>query len=111
MNKAQDKREDAALERLFEAARATPPEVPQGLMARILADAQNQQPMRGGWRAWLGAMGGMPALGGLVTATCVGVWIGVAPPEQLPDLGGLVLGLETTSDAETYGLGWDIEEG
>ncbi|MGB3245256.1 MAG: hypothetical protein WBB25_12020 [Sulfitobacter sp.] len=111
MNDAQKNHDDAALEAFFDAARADPPMVPQALMARVLADAQAAQPIVGGWRTWLRALGGAPGLGGLVTATCVGVWIGLAPPQQLPDLGGLVLGMDTAVDADTYALGWDIEEG
>jgi len=109
--------DDLALENLFEQARATPPQVPDALIARVMADAQAVQP-RGrptGWRGWLIAIGGLPALSGLVTATCVGFWIGVAPPDGLPDLAGLVLtgqdstALETVTDMT--GLGLDIEEG
>ena len=98
----------------YELTLQTPPaHVKEALMARVLADAQALQPVAPeagqGWSGWLALVGGLPALGGLVTATCVGFWIGVAPPEALPDLGAWVMGTE--ADAEVYGFGWDIEEG
>lgn len=104
---------DAALEALFEAARATPPAVPDTLMKGVLNDAMAAQPAAQprGWRGWFDQIGGAAGVGGLVTATCVGFWIGIAPPEALPDVGALVLGAETSSEADTYGFGWDIEEG
>lgn len=116
--------DDALLEGLFEQARATPVPVSDALMARVLADAQQMQApaQNSGWRAWLAALGGLPALGGLVTATCVGFWIGIAPPAGLPDLAGEVFGIEDLSGIEMVfdggltggglgGFGWDIEEG
>lgn len=117
MKKPDKSMDDLALENLFEQARATPPQVPDALMTRVMADAQALQP-RGktaGWRGWLMAIGGLPALSGLVTATCVGFWIGVMPPDGLPDLAGLVLtgqdSAELETDTDLTGLGWDIEEG
>lgn len=107
-------RDDAALEAFFDAARAAPPAMPAALADRIAADAlAAQSDVRGlpVWRRWLDHLGGAPGLGGLVTATCVGVWIGVAPPAALPDLGALVLGNDVTAEAESFGFGWDIEEG
>lgn len=122
MNKSGRDVDDLALESLFDAARADPPRVPEVLMARVIADAQTFQPniartkWQGwqGWQGWLRAIGGLPALGGLVTATCVGFWLGVAPPEGLPDLAGQVLGQQDSTALETAtaltGFGWDIEE-
>ncbi|MEP5732306.1 MAG: hypothetical protein ABJL67_23400 [Sulfitobacter sp.] len=106
------------LEGLFEAARRTPAKVPEGLMARVIADASAVQPVRrfARWRGWLRGLGGMPAISGLVTATCVGFWLGVAPPTGLPDLGGAMLGVEADAEdtvdvLDASGFGWDIEEG
>lgn len=119
MNEPGKDTDDRMLESLFDAARADPPHVPDALLARVIADAQTFQPeiARTGWHAWRGrlrAIGGLPALGGLVTATCVGFWLGVAPPEGLPDLAGLVLGQQESTVLETAtdltGFGWDIEE-
>ena len=109
--------DDQALENLFDVARANPVGVPDDLMARVMQDAHDLQPKPAftGWRGWLNAIGGMPAMGGLITATCVGFWIGVAPPDGLSDLAGQVIGLQeyTELDAasDVVGFGWDIEEG
>lgn len=105
-----DDRQDNALEVFFEAARATPPPVPADLMARVQADAGDVQPAAPKRATgWVQALGGLPGLGGLVTAACIGVWIGVAPPQQLPDIGALALGLQEASAEDTAGFGWDIE--
>jgi len=108
------------LEDLFAAARATPPALPDRLQARILADAEQHMPMaRMAWHRTLWqVLGGAAGLSGLVTATAVGVWLGVAPPATLPDLAGQVvsgdLGLSAQIDTETEALagvyGWDMEE-
>ena len=101
------------LDTLFDAARAAPPEVPLALADRVLADARAAQADPFKWRSWLSQLGGGPGIGGLIAASCVGFWIGVAPPQGLPDLAALVMGQESTSDAEesTSLFGWDIEEG
>lgn len=115
-------REEAALEALFEGARALPPEVPKGLLVRVAADAEKARPKRRGWRERIAGFGGVPGLGGLITASCVGFWLGVAPPAGLPDVAGAVLGVaaggleETAALDETDGgtlnaFGWDFEEG
>ncbi len=109
-----------ALEALFQDARAAPPPVPHALMTRVLADAQQMQPRatpparRGLW-AVLADIGGLPALGGMITAGCVGFWLGVAPPQGMPDLATQVIGFESdTEDAlggvGLSGFGWDITE-
>ncbi|MGC1495879.1 MAG: hypothetical protein WA790_08720 [Sulfitobacter sp.] len=121
MTKSNSDMVDIELENLFAQARATPPQIPDGLMARVVADAENMQPTpaRKSWQDWLRAIGGAPGLGGLVTASVFGFWLGVSPPENLPDLAGQVLGqdysaeydltLDTTTDLT--GFGWDIDEG
>lgn len=114
----QDKSDDLLLESLFEEARANPPTVSDALMARIVTEAQAVQPRpaRRGIGQWIAAVGGLPGLGGLVTATCVGFWLGFAPPEAVPDLAGVILGSETYAELddgeiEVFGFGWDVEEG
>lgn len=111
---------DTDLETLFEAARRAPPDVPEALMARVVADAQAVQPAAPFWTRLTEALGGLPGLGGLVTAGCVGIWLGVSPPAYVPDLAGQVLGFESALDDEfdgdldavsLTGFGWDIEEG
>ncbi|MBE1283949.1 MAG: hypothetical protein GJ676_11620 [Rhodobacteraceae bacterium] len=91
------------LETLFAQARAQRPGIPDGLTDRILADAlafQEAQTApkpagethtgsgtdRVGIRGVFGSVfGGWPALGGMVAAALVGVWIGAAPPAFVPD--------------------------
>lgn len=114
-----DRIDDTALEALFDDARATAPQVSDALMARIIADAQAVRPVQAkarGLRGLIASLGGLPALGGLVTATCVGFWLGVAPPAAVPDLAATVLGVDVAAETEMdgYGLsayGWDLDEG
>lgn len=95
------------LEDLFAAARSAPTELPGPLQASLLADAQRVQQERASardtasetsqllsspqelsrqiWRQFVSAVGGWPALGGLVAASLSGLWIGLAPPSFLPD--------------------------
>lgn len=117
-----NKMTDAALEAMFEGARAAPPVVPEALMARVMADAGAMQPVaqRSVWREWFSTLGGLSGMGGLITASCLGFWIGVAPPQGLPDLAGSVFGVPSLLDSELddefdgdmlTAYGWDIEEG
>lgn len=117
MTDRRDMNEDG-LETLFAQARAAPPPLPEGLMARVLADAEAVRPRAGGpaLRRLLAAIGGLPALGGLITATCVGFWIGAAAPLGLPDLGAEVFGQqdvaeEVLQDSFLTAFGWDNGEG
>ena len=110
--------DDIELEALFANARAHPPVVSHEMMARVIADAKTMQPSGNGsrWRNWFAAFGGLTARGGWVTATCVGFWRGVAPPDIVPDLPAAVLGVETTANPEyegsvINGYGWVIGEG
>ncbi len=94
-----------------------------------MADAAAVQPapvMRG-WRGFLRTIGGAPALGGLVAATAVGFWIGVAPPAAMPDIAAQLLTADTALtlseddtapdltafgwDPDLTAFGWEIEEG
>lgn len=117
MTMTDDDKINTELDTLFQQARAAPAQMPEGLMARVLADADALQPaaVRLRWQVLLRALGGAPGVGGLITAGCFGFWLGVAPPASLPDLAGTVLGFEATLDAEIEGgtltaFGWDIEE-
>lgn len=93
------------LEDLFATARREPVELPQALQAAMLAEAADIQSARKAelaptaatiagaarqapislWRQFLAAVGGWPALGGLAAASLCGLWIGLAPPDFLPD--------------------------
>jgi hypothetical protein len=84
------------LEAYFAAARATPPAVADDLMARVLADAAAECPVRPApaplrgvvreslWSQLVAAVGGRGALAGMAAAGLAGVWIGFAQPVALP---------------------------
>ncbi len=112
------------VEALLRQARAQKPEVPDALMARVLADAEAVQPKAGAqpvasraspWEQLRAALGGWQGMGGLAAATCAGFWIGVNPPAGLPDAGAFLLGVQSeqvvSESAAVTGFGWDLEEG
>ncbi|MCV2881393.1 dihydroorotate dehydrogenase [Actibacterium sp. XHP0104] len=83
------------LELLFAAARDAAPVPSDGLLARVLADAEAEQarpapalirPEGGLLARAMRQIGGWPALAGLATATLAGVWIGYAQPAGLDGL-------------------------
>jgi len=94
----EDKRQEAALAPFFEAARRQVPDVSPDLMARVLENAETalvlhratapgpDAPQTGFWARIAQALGGWPAMAGLVAAGIAGVWIGAALPETLPGL-------------------------
>jgi outer membrane lipoprotein SlyB len=96
----------AALDDLFAQVRAMEPVADTGLLARIMADAVQTDQARqtaakgqakavrpAGWLAgFLTAVGGWPALGGLVMATGTGLWIGVAAPDSISAVAGAFWG-------------------
>ncbi len=102
--------DDLFLEAHFDAARREDRGVPPDLAARMLADAMRVQAERtvpdprarsvagaasGLVQQFMRVLGGWPALGGLVAASAAGVWIGVAPPDFLPDPVGLMVQYDT----------------
>lgn len=97
--------EDAGFEAFLAAARAVRPEPSADLMARILTDALAELPPPGGVTpsgAGFGArvraiLGGWGSIGGLVTATLAGVWIGFAAPGPLAALTTDLLSATATS--------------
>ncbi|UWR23500.1 hypothetical protein [Sulfitobacter sp. S190] len=107
-----DRDDDDMLEDVFMQARAAPPVMPDALVRRVLADAATVQPRAPWWQQMLRAVGGPAGVGGLVTATVAGFWIGLAPPAQALDPLALV-GTDTAAEAELPGLvafGWDLDE-
>lgn len=71
--------EDDALEAAFSLMSATPPDVPDALLKRVMADAMAEMPKPDRvpiWRNVLGTLGGWPAIAGLTATACVGVWMG-----------------------------------
>ncbi len=114
-----------ALDALLHEAAVEDVRLPDGLTARVLADARDVQtgrgkvvakPQREGFFARLQAImpGGWPGAGALVAATCAGFWIGISPPAALPDPGGALFetGTVTTWDGpvDLAGFGWAVEE-
>lgn len=96
-----------SLDDIFAAAQRTEMQPSAALMGRIMADAAavsaaravpaaQVAPPRGLWALLAAAIGGWPALGGLVAATMAGFWIGFAPPAGLSGLTASVMG-ETVS--------------
>lgn len=90
MTGSKDDFEGAGLETLLDAARAAAPRPSSDLLDRIAADAALSQPRaglpragapsRGVWGQMLDSLGGWPTIGGLITATVAGVYIGIAQP-------------------------------
>ena len=93
------------LDTLFAEARHSRPGMPESLRTRVLADAMSMQAEQKGHGAMLQqparqalgarvlrncqqfwrAVGGWPAMGGMVAACGAGLWIGLVPPDFLPD--------------------------
>ncbi|OIQ29815.1 MAG: hypothetical protein BM562_10480 [Alphaproteobacteria bacterium MedPE-SWcel] len=94
-------------EALFREARNARPAVSERLVSAILADAAAQQAQwqvpaitlpitsqdgtdrRGPVAALVSALGGWVSVGGLVAASCTGLWIGIAGPEVVMTATGL----------------------
>ena len=109
------------LDRLLEDAGRALPETPQALVQRVLADAEALQPRtrpapeRPGFLEWVRECSGRwAAVGGLVTASTIGFWIGINPPDALesvtvfPQLDTTGLGFGEA--AELSGFGWELED-
>ena len=116
-----DKHDEFGLDAYFDAVRKAT-RVPSGdLMARVLADAEAQQMANvpapaaqpGLFASLWAAIGGWPTAAGMVTATLVGIWIGISPPAPLEQITAEVLG--STDDAYLVDLlpafGDDFVEG
>ncbi len=106
------------LERLFAEAADTHIAPPEALTARVLDDGMRERPIAGGkavqkdnrpngrLAGLLGAIGGVPGAGGLVTAGILGLWIGVSPPDMLQvNASGLwdIFNVDLTSSWASYG--------
>ena len=103
----ENKDDMARLDALFDLANAHPPAPSADLMARVAQDAQTghrdriastKAPEPGGFLHQIyEALGGWPAFGGLATATCAGIWIGINPPDAMAQVAESYLGVETVS--------------
>lgn len=111
--------DDAALEAFFAAARSDAPAPSDALMARIMAGAEAEalgreaavvaaRPARsarpGLIAAVIGALGGWPAVTGMVTATVAGAWFGFAAPDEVNTFAGGLLNMKTAATATAYEL-------
>ncbi|WP_164660969.1 hypothetical protein [Tropicibacter sp. Alg240-R139] len=99
--------DDMDLEQMFANARTQRDHLPDALSARMLADAAQVQAGRatmepaarpGLWAQLRAGLGGWTGLSGLATACAAGVWIGLAPPDFLPDPVGFVYQQEVEVD-------------
>ncbi len=99
--------DDMDLDQMFATARAERDHLPDALSARMVADATRVQEDRattepvvrpGIWAQLRMSLGGWTGMGGLATACAAGVWIGLAPPDFLPDPVGLVYQQELDVD-------------
>ena len=74
------------LEAAFAEARQMTPNLPDGLMARVVSDAMAEMPKAERqplWRQLFGTLGGWAAMAGLAMTACVGVWAGGALTDDL----------------------------
>lgn len=107
---AEPKTDDTTdLDALFVTARQDGAQMPNGLSARMMADAMQIQAeltapvavTRPSNRRWLhlrDLLGGWPGFGGLAAACAAGVWLGFAPPALFPDPVQLISQTETDVD-------------
>ena len=88
------------------------------LMARLVEDADRLMPQPvgaggavavTGWRGALGLIGGWPAMGGLVAAGVVGLWIGIAPPDVVDDAVAGLFGGDVALDLTGFGDAFGME--
>jgi hypothetical protein len=92
------------LEAAFARARSQPPQMSQDLSTRIARDAQAHLPAPPLWRRVAAAVGG------LVTATVAGFWLGVAPPSEAVDPLRMIVAQEDDM-SDLFGFEWISEEG
>ncbi|TNF23246.1 MAG: hypothetical protein EP318_00725 [Rhodobacteraceae bacterium] len=119
-------REEAFLDALLDDERrlrsGADPEVPAGLMARVLADAERVQagfvtqalpqpaPRAGLWAQIGAVLGGWPALAGLAAASVCGLWLGLNPPQGLSDTAAVYYSDDTALLDPVSGFEFAFEE-
>jgi hypothetical protein len=102
MRPGADSAADAGLDAFFAAARSEAA-LSEDLAARMLRDAdgirRSRASVRIGRLAQLREMlGGWYGLGGLAAACAAGVWLGLAPPQGVPDAAALFQAQEDVTD-------------
>lgn len=103
-----EKAKGLALDDFFAAARSDLPEPSGVFLARVLEDAEAVQagfaavptapPRAGLFARFADLVGGWPALGGMVTATLAGAWIGFVGVDRIDTISGAYF-----ASAETLG--------
>lgn len=83
-----DTEDDAALDALFSAAKASPPEVSQNFLEQLNAEADASLPRPVTTPTpiqppWVGKLKGLFAASGLSGAAVLGIWIGFVMPETI----------------------------
>ena len=116
-------RSDKDIDALLAMARRDGPSPSADLLAQILKDAEAAQPSPptpakmarpGALSRMLAALGGWPALGGLVAATIVGFVVGISPSSMIDTPAASLFDQSDTlalHDADMSGLGWDMDQG
>lgn len=105
------------LDAFFEAAQADPPKVNDALMARIMVNAQQLQPVVpvldgpkpetfGLWTRIKDGMGGWPSMAGLATAAVAGLWIGIDTPTLADGVMSLYFDTGLDSDFVEDDVAW-----
>ncbi|MEL6100851.1 MAG: hypothetical protein AAFY74_11290 [Pseudomonadota bacterium] len=111
----------AEIEALLDSLAESGPEPSDALVARVMEDALARQSQvwqprqRDGFLSQLfSALGGWGGLGGLVAATCAGVYVGVSPPDGLLNTMNLVWVVDQQEAFDAApgltGFGWLLEE-
>ena len=100
-----DDLKDDGLEAFFAEARGRNDRPSGALVARVLADAEAEQPARGGFAGFFRALGGWPSAAGLVAASAAGVLIGFNAPDAvlLFDAGATESAYDLTDLVPGYG--------
>lgn len=123
MMMTETERSDKDIDALLALARRDGPSTSTDLLARVLKDAEAAQPSppalakkarSGVVNRMLAALGGWPALGGLVAATIVGFVVGISPSTMIDTPAAALFDQSDTLalyDADMSGLGWDMDEG
>ena len=105
---------------LDDLARSPVPETSDGLMSRVMEDAQAMLPAPGGavarapwWRQLVEGIGGWTAVGGLVAAAATGFVVGLGALDAVGVTAPWSVSYETyyESSGGLDAFGWDMEEG
>ena len=96
--------DEKLLDDLFEEVVRDRVEPSDELMSRILADAEDLQPVAQVavvspptlWSRAMASIGGWPALSGLAAAGVAGLWIGLTPPDSIDSWVADVMGSTTS---------------